>query len=216
MNKKEIIKFIILIIIITLLIITIRYFLDFDLIKIKEIINKSGIWGPLAFIATCSLTILFFIPLTSLDLAAGLLFSVFNGVLYITVASTLSAILLFWLARLLGQSFVEKIIERRFPKLIHYDKKISQNEFMTAFFFRIIPIFPFQGMSLILGLSKISFAKYLLGTIIGALPWTIIYVYFGHALIEPNPLHIIIATLIILIGLDFYFYSKKKFGNLKK
>jgi uncharacterized membrane protein YdjX (TVP38/TMEM64 family) len=186
---------------------------NFSLTQIKTITSNSGWAGPLIFMAIAGLAIILFLPLTSLNLIAGILFSLAGGIIYVTLASTLSATILFYLARFLGQPFVEDILPKKMPALHKYQEKIRSNELFTVFLCRFMPIFPFSAFSLILGLTKISFRHYLVGTVIGALPWTFIYVYFGHSLLEPNALDLTISSCLILIGLGFYFYSQKKFNQ---
>jgi uncharacterized membrane protein YdjX (TVP38/TMEM64 family) len=48
-------------------------------------------------------------------------------------------------------------------------------------FVRIVPIFPYNVVNYLLGLTHIPFHQYMLATIIVMSPATVVYTYIGHA-----------------------------------
>lgn len=85
------------------------------------------------------------------------------GLIY--VAEVINAFILFWLARYLGRSYVEESFGKRYKGL---DERLGNIGFIWLFIFRATPIIPYRFLDLALGLTKISFLKYILAVIFGS------------------------------------------------
>jgi uncharacterized membrane protein YdjX (TVP38/TMEM64 family) len=80
-------------------------------------------------------------------------------------------------------------------KLSKYEEAIQQNGFLTVLFLRFVPLFPFNGLNFALGLTSIKARDYILGTLLGIIPGTFAYVFFGDSLGTLSPLKIAVAVL---------------------
>jgi uncharacterized membrane protein YdjX (TVP38/TMEM64 family) len=61
------------------------------------------------------------------------------------------------------------------------DEAVGREGFKIVLLLRMSPIFPFNFLNYALGLTKVSFVKYALASLIGMLPGGLMYVYFGSA-----------------------------------
>ena len=143
-------------------------------------IQGLGAWGPVTFIAGYVAACLVFAPGWILTLAAGALFGLWRGVLYVTIGAVLGSAAAFLVARYLARGFVEKRLAGN-PKFAAIDQAIAREGLKIVLLLRLSPIFPFNLLNYALGLTHVSFRDYLIGSI-GMLPGTVLYVYYGTAI----------------------------------
>ena len=92
------------------------------------------------------------------------LFGPFLSATFICIAEVINAFILFYLARLLGRSYVEN---RLSDKYRHLDDKLGRINFFWLFIFRAAPLIPYRFLDLASGLTKMRFRKYLIAVILG-------------------------------------------------
>lgn len=113
---------------------------------------------------------------TVLTLAAGALFGLVTGTLIVSFASTIGATLAFLSSRFLLRGYVEK----KFKKYIDpINQGIEKDGAFYLFTLRLIPIFPFFVINLVMGITKLNTLKYFIVSQIGMLAGTIVYVNAG-------------------------------------
>src|SRR5467141_1427407 len=71
--------------------------------QFAEWVNGLGVWGPVVFIVGYALAAIAFVPGSILTLAAGAIFGVVRGVVYVFVAAVLGASGAFLVARHLAR-----------------------------------------------------------------------------------------------------------------
>jgi uncharacterized membrane protein YdjX (TVP38/TMEM64 family) len=111
-------------------------------------------------------------------LSGALLFGPGWSTLFICVAETFNAFILFYLARTLGRAYVEKKLSSKYEDL---DVRLGKISFLWLFIFRAAPLIPYRFMDLAAGLTSIRFKKYLAAVVLGSplkMYW-IQYVLFG-------------------------------------
>jgi len=140
-------------------------------------VDGLGFWGPLVFIVAYAAAVVAFVPASLLTLGAGAIFGVVQGVLYVFVAATLGAGLSFLVARYVARAAVEKRLAGN-EKIGSIDRAIAAEGRKIVFLLRLVPIIPFNALNYGLGLTRVSFADYLVGSI-GMIPGTLLYVYSG-------------------------------------
>jgi len=184
--------------------------------KIKESVLAFGPLAPLGFILIYNLGSILFLPGTILSIAGGAIFGATLGTIYVIIGATLGATFAFLISRYFARSFFEDIVEKKYPKIKEYDDKLEKNGFMTVLFFRLVPIFPFNGLNFTLGLTKVKIRDYFFGTLIGIIPGTFAYVYLGSAIVEMNYTNIIYAIiLIVLLSVSLKVYDSKKKQSIR-
>ena len=151
-----------------------------------------------------------FFPGTPLTLLAGATLGVFWGSIVSLIGNTLGAVLAFFVSRYLLQKYVLKNILSKYPRIAEYEKRFSTHGLETVILLRLIPLFPFNALNYLLGVTRVTNRDYILGTAIGIIPGTIAFVYFGRSLVMLSALHIMLSVIAI-IGLIYLgkMYEKK-------
>ncbi|WLE96665.1 MAG: TVP38/TMEM64 family protein [Candidatus Electrothrix communis] len=114
-----------------------------------------------------------------MSLGGGALFGLWLGFLLVSFASTIGATLAFLAARFL---FKDAIQSRFGEKLVAINKGIEQDGAFYLFTLRLVPVFPFFIINLVMGLTPIRTAVFYLVSQIGMLPGTLVYVNAGTQL----------------------------------
>lgn len=116
---------------------------------------------------------------TFLSFCAGIIFGTSWGPLIVNIGSTLGATLAFLVARYLLRDFMEKSFA---DKIKPINDNLCTNAINCILFFRLVPLFPFFAVNIGLSLSKIKLRHFVLGTMLGTLPATIVYTNAGKNL----------------------------------
>ena len=219
-DKKSILKFIILLIIIGGAFFAFRYTALSQYTQKDRLLDlltqlREHWWGPIGFILIYGIGCVLALPGSLLTLCGGAIFGVAWGTIYNILASNLGATLAFLMARYFGRDFISRFMKGRVEA---FDEKVASHGFRFIFTLRLIPLIPFNGLNLGSGLSKIKYRDYLLGSVLGMLPGTFIYTYFADALLKGATgsgkrayINLIIASaLLILISLVPTLYKKFK------
>jgi uncharacterized membrane protein YdjX (TVP38/TMEM64 family) len=143
-------------------------------------VEGLGAWGPAAFIAGYIVACVAFVPGAVLTLAAGVLFGLTRGVLYVFIASTLGSAAAFLVSRYLARAEIERRLagNARFAAI---DQAIAREGLKIVLLLRLSPVFPFNLLNYGLGLTQVRFVDYVIASI-GTLPGTVLYVYYGTAI----------------------------------
>ena len=140
-------------------------------------VQGLGAWGPAVFIAGYVLATIAFVPGVVLTLAAGAIFGLLEGIVYVFVAATLGASAAFLVGRYLARAAVERRLAAN-PRFAAIDRAVGAEGWKIIFLLRLSPVFPFNFLNYALGLTRVRFADYLTASV-GMLPGTVLYVYSG-------------------------------------
>jgi uncharacterized membrane protein YdjX (TVP38/TMEM64 family) len=151
------------------------------LIKGLEWTQGLGIWGPVFVIGFYILACVLMLPGSILTLGAGFIFKVVVGSVTVSIGSTLGACAAFLVGRTIARKWIAGKVARN-KKFAAIDEAVAQQGLKIVFLTRLSPIFPFNMLNYAFGLTKISFWKYAIGSWIGMMPGTVMYVYFGAGL----------------------------------
>ena len=106
--------------------------------------------------------------------AAAIVFGAYWSTLFIWIAETINAVILFYGARFLGRNFVENSLKGGLKNL---DQRLAKINFFWLFMFRATPLIPFRFLDLGLGLTRINFLRYM-WAVIFASPLRIFWVQY--------------------------------------
>ncbi len=142
-----------------------------------EWVEGLGVWGPIVFMAGYAAAVVGFVPGALLTLAAGAIFGLLEGVVYVFTAASLGACAAFLVARHLARAAIENRLEgnERFAAI---DRAIGSEGRKIVFLLRLSPVFPFNLLNYALGLTRVRFGDYAVACV-GMLPGTLLYVYLG-------------------------------------
>jgi uncharacterized membrane protein YdjX (TVP38/TMEM64 family) len=145
--------------------------------QFAEWVNDLGVFGPVAFVAGYALAVVGFVPGSVLTLAAGAIFGVLRGTVYVFLAATLGSAGAFLVSRYLARRAVERRLEGD-PRFAAIDRAVGAQGRKIVFLLRLSPIFPFNLLNYALGLTRVRLADYLVASL-GMIPGTLLYVYSG-------------------------------------
>jgi uncharacterized membrane protein YdjX (TVP38/TMEM64 family) len=130
-----------------------------------------------------------------MTLAGGVLFGVARGAVIVSFASTIGATLAFLASRYLFRD----LIRTRFLELMkRVDTGMEREGALYLLSLRLIPVFPFFAVNLMMGLTHIRIPTYFLVSQLGMLPATVIYVNAGTQLAKVTSLGGILNAKLIL------------------
>jgi len=138
------------------------------------LLDKAGIWAPLAFILVYAVGVCLFVPGTLITAIGAAVFGSYWGFLYVWVGAMIGASTAFFVGRSLGREFAASLIGDRLRK---YDDAIERNGFATVLYLRLV-YFPFTPMNFGMGLTKVGFRDYFFGTALGIIVGTFIFTFF--------------------------------------
>ena len=189
---------------------------------VLNLINQYGYFGM--FLGMVLEAVIIIIPSEAILATGGILaskkiFSFQMAFLIGLLGSIFCAIVIYFMGYIGGKPFIKKYGKYFFMKEEDIEKSDSWfNKYglYAALIGRNFPIVR-TLISLPIGIMRLSFTKFLLYTIIGSIPWTIVFVYVGYALgsnwliIDKyvSRLKTPIKFLILLLVVS-YFYKKIK------
>lgn len=139
---------------------------------------------------------------TILTLAGGAVFGVLWGTLIVSFASSIGATLAFLAARFLFRDTVKAKFGTRLKEI---DRGVSEDAGLYLFTLRLVPIFPFFMINLLMGITNMRTWTFYWVSQIGMLAGTVVYVNAGTQLAKIDSLTGILSPALlgsfVLLGL---------------
>ena len=130
-----------------------------------------------------------------MTLAGGAVFGLLKGILLVSFASTIGATLAFLISRYLFR----EALQNKFAERLHIiNQGIEKDGAFYLFTLRLVPVFPFFIVNLVMGLTPIKTLTFFLVSQLGMLAGTIVYVFAGTQLAQINNLKDIFSVELIL------------------
>jgi uncharacterized membrane protein YdjX (TVP38/TMEM64 family) len=182
-RKGAILKALLLLVFVAVAIVVVRFtpvkeYLTVD--ALGSFLKSLGLWAPVAFMIIYAAGVCFFIPGTLLTGLGAAIFGPYKGFVYVWFGAMVGASAAFFIGRTLGREFASSLIGDR---LKIYDDAIERNGFATVLYLRLV-YFPFTPMNFGMGLTKVRFNDYVLGTGLGIIVGTFIFTFFVGTLKE--------------------------------
>ena len=174
----------------------------FDVVSAQslgELLDRAGAWAPLLYMLSMAVAIVISpIPSVPLAVAAGLFFGPLLGTIYSLGGALAGALAAFCIGRQLGR----KVIERILGKPLQFyptgtDKLIARVVFLS----RLIPVVSFDIVSYGAGLTSLSILRFAGATLVGMIPLTLVYCYFGAVILVDGWIALSIGILFVAIFL---------------
>ncbi|MBN3492106.1 TVP38/TMEM64 family protein [Vibrio neptunius] len=148
-------------------------------------------------------------------LLGAALFGFWTSLLLVSFASTIGATLAFLSSRFLLRDWVQSKFG---DKLNAINQGVDRDGAFYLFSLRLIPVFPFFLINLLMGLTPISTARFYLVSQLGMLPGTAVYLNAGTQLAQIDSLSGIVSPSVLasfaLLGL-FPVITKWVVGKIK-
>ncbi len=144
-----------------------------------ERIDGLGIWAPLLYILLYVCMSGIFMPSIVFKVFAGTIFGVFFGVLWVSIASTISSLIKFLLARYFLQEKINRRIQNN-PSMRKMDMMIERDGWKILLLLRNVPVANSLFLNYICGVTKMPVWDFVFGSFVGRLPTSFLYVYLGY------------------------------------
>lgn len=178
-----------------------------SVLELRLWLANFGSLAPVAYILLYTLRPVLFIPALFLNLASAVLFGPLWGIVYILLGGLGSASLCYYLARHTNFEFVNKIADKWWGFV---DKYSPQSDFKKMLCLRIVPIFPYDPISFLAGLSKIPYKTYALATLLGMIPGAVAYNFLTDSFLSPNTSKTTAVLIFIVAFICPYIYWQQK------
>lgn len=186
--------------------------------QLQQALQQTGGWAPVLYIGLFILLPTFFFPVAVLALAGGLLFGLWWGSVYTFIGAVLNCALMFLLARYVGRSQVQRLVEQKLSPQWQRRLQMADGKegFLLLIILRLIPAVPYNLINYTFGLTGISFSSYLLASAIGIIPGTFAFINIGDKTLEVcSPSFWIAIGLLVLLLVVTGLLGKKLFPGQK-
>jgi uncharacterized membrane protein YdjX (TVP38/TMEM64 family) len=130
-----------------------------------------------------------------LTIAGGALFGFLTGTLIVSFASSIGATLACFVARFLLRDWVQGKFG---DKIMKINDGIEKEGAFYLFALRLVPVFPFWIINLVMGLTKIHLWRFYWVSQLGMLAGTMVYVYAGKELAKIDSLKGILSPGLLI------------------
>jgi uncharacterized membrane protein YdjX (TVP38/TMEM64 family) len=137
-------------------------------------LETAGFWAPVVFMMIYTVGVCLFLPGTLLTGLGAAIFGAYWGFVYVWFGAMGGASAAFFIGRTLGREFASSLIGHKLKK---YDDAIERNGFATVLYLRLV-YFPFTPMNFGMGLTRVRFRDYFIGTGLGIMVGTFIFTFF--------------------------------------
>ena len=156
-----------------------------SLLSLDGLINgvrslQATAWAPLVFVLVYVTTTALGLPGSVVTIVGGVVFGFGWGALYNSIGANIGANAAFGLARMLGRDGVERIVGKRIQGL---NNAMLRHGLIGLLVLRLIPIVPFNVLNFASGLTKLRWREYIIATMVGILPGTLVYTFFADAVV---------------------------------
>ncbi len=152
-----------------------------------ELIRGAGATGVFVYALVYIAATLFLLPGSLLTAGAGFAYGPLGGTLLVSPVSVTAALLAFLLGRFVARDWVARRVASN-PKFAAIDEAVAKSGLKIVLLLRLSPILPFNLLNYGLGLTQVRLRDYVLGSFIGMLPGTFLYVYLGSLVTSASEL----------------------------
>ncbi len=173
---------------------------DMSVETIRAQVAGAGVFGWLVFLVVYVAAVVLLVPATPISLLGAALFGFAIGFPLIWAGAVVGTVITFSLARFLGRPFVERMFGERADFAGDWT---NRNGLGLVFFVRLVPLFPFNVVNYALGITRVRFRDYVIGTALGILPGTAMFALIGASAVEVKGVADVLqwSILLPLLGL---------------
>ncbi|MBB6451257.1 putative membrane protein YdjX (TVP38/TMEM64 family) [Geomicrobium halophilum] len=173
---------------------------------IQDYIDNFGFFAPFLFLLLSSLRPVILVPASVLGFAGGLLFGLWGGVVLTMIGSLLAATLGYFMAEFVGAKWIEK--KTQGVRLQSLKNQLLRYGFYYVLFLRLTPIISFDLISILSGITRVPFSKYIAATALGILPGAFFFTFMGASVAAGDMALLLtilgIVLLVFIGGMIFY------------
>jgi len=166
----------------------------------KSLMSRVSPYEPVVFVCFCIAAMFLRLPVIFVVALGGAFFGVLPGLLYGWIGTVLGAFGTFLLARYALKEFFQQNVAERFPWLSNLDAHLAKNGLQTILLLRFF-LFMTPPTNWLIGVSRLEFRDYAIGTMIGPLPLMVLLNYWGSRVANADSLWVLAQPQILIPGL---------------
>lgn len=174
---------------------------NISLEEIKTWVLGHGAWAAVIYIATFGVLPIFFFPVPVIVLAGGTIFGLFKGTLYTMIGVLINTPIMYFIGRFLLKDFVHNFVDNHMSEKLRNALKSTNQKVLALvlFIIRLSPIFSYNLVNYISGVTEIKFLPYILTTIAGVLPGVIVFINIGENVLNVGSKEFFISLSFLLV-----------------
>ena len=180
--------------------------------RIDRDVRGKGINGELLYLAVGGLACAVAVPRHVVSFLGGYAFGVGLGTLLALLATELGCLLTFFYARLIGRPLVANRLGARVQRIEDF---LASNPFSMTLLMRLLPVGNNFATCAAAGVTKVPARPFLLGSLVGYLPQTLVFSLAGSGIEMGANTRIALAVLLFLISavIGIWLYRKYRHGK---
>lgn len=148
--------------------------------QLQDLVDRNPVLGVLSFILVYIVVVALSLPAGSLlTITGGLLFGTVAGTLYVVLAATIGATIVYLAAR---YAFHDYMHAKAGSAIRRMEQGFAENAMSYLMVLRLVPLFPFWLVNLVPALLGVKLRSFLIGTMVGIIPGTFVYASVGDGL----------------------------------
>lgn len=151
--------------------------------------------APLVIVVLYVFAALSATPVWWIQVLAGAAFGLTWGVVWCQAAGTIAGVVTFLVSRHLAADYFHARIEARSEKLRRLDERVGRNGLLVVAVARLAHVVPFGLSYYMFGLTTITAAEVVLGTLLGYLPTVLLFVRAGS-----DPRGVVAPTFLVSLA----------------
>lgn len=159
--------------------------------------RNNGMTGIAKFLAVSVFLLSIGLPRQLVAFMGGYAFGFAEGVIYSTLAATLSCATVMAVSRYFARPIIIQHFEMRVRKLDHF---LVRSPFLKSVIIRLLPVGNNLLTNIFAGVSKIPRRSFILGSTIGYIPQMAVFALMGKGVLVNSELKIIISALLVGIS----------------
>ena len=184
---------------------------------VRDFVLQFGVLSSLAFVFLLLLSVPLPIPSAPIILAGGYIYGTILGSFLALIAVLIGSSISFWLVRAYGRPLLEKLVDRH--HIEHFNHLFKKRGWIIVFISYVVPIFPSDCVSALLGFTKMRYRMFVLLVIAGHIPRFLIVNSLGEDLLIgfslKTALVLVLSLALILIAVFREPIKKFFFKELK-
>lgn len=170
--------------------------------NIKVYIENYREFAMIIIIIIAIIRPFFLMPITALCIVTGLTLSFHLSVLVTVFSMWISSTLVYYLSRLFSDDICNYIKK---PKYVRVLSRIREKEFKIILLARLSMLVHYDVLSVLAGIAKVSYKKYILASFLGFIPEILIYSSLSFATYNVENLRYIIPLILLFFGITVFF-----------
>ncbi len=175
-------------------------------------IRGHGLNGELIYLAIGTVAIAIGFPRQAVCFLGGYAFGLLNGILLSSLASLAGCVFCFFYARLLGRDLVMHKFAARVAKV---DAFLRGNPITMAILIRFLPVGSNLLTNLVAGVSSVRPMPFFVGSLIGYVPQTLVFVLLGTGINVDPMLRVSLSAALFIASafLGVFLYRRLRHGH---